>query len=365
MGDSASLLFYIVSFLLSTILVYLGNRKSAYRLKLALNNRRITINPLLIIGAVIPVLIAGFRQNVGTDFASYIVEYNSAIQAGSYLEASFNIIANISNVLFGGPTFMFVAFSAMTIVPVMLALHKSTVIKSEYRWMFWMLFLFIMFPQTFNLLRQGVAVAIGFYLVISVIESHRLFKITHAAVLLLAILFHSSAWVLVPIVMAAHALNNRRKISVVRFVLWFSLVSVVCLSLLPQLLEVFNVPWSGYLDVENVSRSVVPRSILILVVLMVCWKYYGILKITNSYIALLWIGLFCGIGGLFIAYFERVGYYVTLLLPLLVLVMIVQSIARSQTRMVYLAVYALALVYFVSVYYLMGSSDIFPYNWSI
>lgn len=158
MSNAASLIFYIGLFLLSTLFIYLGNNSKARKFKISFGRHGVVVNPLLVIGAAIPILIAGFRQNVGTDFVNYVAEYNAATQSGSYLEISFNIIAGISNSLFGSPTFMFIAFSALTVVPVMLAINKSTIIRKEYRWLFWLLFLFIMFPQTFNLLRQGVSV---------------------------------------------------------------------------------------------------------------------------------------------------------------------------------------------------------------
>ncbi len=365
MGSAASLVFYIVAFLLSVLFVYWGNRKRAPRMKIALGERRLTINPLLIIGVAIPVLVAGFRQGVGTDFNNYIIEYNAATQSGSYLELGFNIIASLSSSLFGSPTFMFIVFSALTVIPVMLALNKSSLIKKEYRWPFWFLFLFIMFPQTFNLLRQGVAVAIGFFLLVSIIENRKLIRSSHILYLLLAISFHASAWILVPLGVIANILNNKRKKSIVTFVVISSAVFLVLFALLPQILSSLGGTWYGYLDNTMVSRSVVPKSIMILVILMICWKFYDVLKIVNSYTALLWTGLLFSIGGLFVAYFERAGYYVTLLFPLLVLVFINQSVKKRQAKVVLAVTYIFALAYFIGVYYLLGSSDIFPYNWSL
>lgn len=365
MGSAASLIFYASLFLLSVLFVYWGNRERAARFKIVLGERRLVINPLLLIGVAIPTLVAGFRQGVGTDFDSYIIEYDAAIQSGSYLEISFNVIATISNAFFGSPAFMFIVFAAMTVVPVMLAINKSSILRKEYRWLYWILFLFIMFPQTLNLLRQGVSVAIGFYLIISIVESRKLFKWSHIVSLLLAISFHTSAWILVPIALIAHALNNKRRKPIVLFLVISSIVAFVCVSVLPQLLQWMGGTWSSYLDKSLVSRSVVPRSLLILLILMVCGKFYSVLKIANSYLALLWVGLLFSIGGLFVAYFERAGYYVTLLVPLLVMVVIAQAVPRSQVSIVNSTVCIFAWAYFFGVYYLMGSSDIFPYNWSM
>lgn len=365
MGSAASLVFYISLFLASVLFVFLGNRKRAPRLRFVLRKRRLVLNPFLLIGAIIPILIAGFRQGVGTDFSSYVIEYNAAIQSGSYLEISFNIISYISNTFFGSPTFMFIVFSAMTVLPVMLAINKSSILRREYRWLFWMLFLFIMFPQTFNLLRQGVAVAIGFHLIISIMENGRLFKLSHILNLILAVSFHTSAWVLVPIALIARAFNNTRAKSIIFFVIASGLVWLACLTIIPQLLQMIGGNWSSYLENTLVSRSVVPRSLLILFILMICWKFYRVLKISNSYIAFLWIGLLSSIAGLFVAYFERAGYYVTLLVPLLIMVVIAQKVSRGQVSLVKSLIFMFALAYFIIVYYLMSSSDIFPYNWSI
>lgn len=364
MSAAASLVFYITFFLLSVMFIYLGNKDKAKRLKISLGIHQVVINPLLVIGVAIPVIVAGLRKDVGTDFGSYLTEYNTAIQTGSYLEPGFNIIANASNILTGSPTFMFIVFSVITVVPVMLGVNKSTDIRKNYRWLYWMLFLFIMFPQTFNALRQGAAVSIGFYLIVSILESRKLFRLSHLIYLLLAVSFHASAWILLPISYVAHRLNNTRKKPLTLFIIAFSLVTAIGFSILPQLLERLDV-WSGYLDITSVSRSVVPRSLLILLILMMCWKFYGVLKIRNSYTALLWMGLLASIGGLFVAYFERIGYYINLLLPLLLLVVIAQSISRRQMMVGNLLMCSFALGYFIVVYYFMGSSDVFPYNWGI
>lgn len=364
MGSAASLVLYITLFILSVLFVYWGNKKRATGLKLALGSRHFVIKPLLIMAAAIPVLISGFRQGVGTDFNNYVIEYNAATQSGSYLEIGFNVIASFSASVFGSPTFMFIAFSALTVIPVMMALNKSNIIRKEYRWIFWMLFIFIMFPQTFNLLRQGVAVAIGFYLIISVIENRRLLKISHLLLLLLAVSFHASAWILAPILLIAYLLNNTRRASIIKFTVISTAFAIALFGIIPQILDLLGGTWAGYLDSTAVSRSVLPRSAMILLILMLCWKFYDALKISNSYTALLWVGLLFSFGGLFIAYFERAGYYITLLLPLLVLVKIIQSVPRAQSTAVNAFTCIFALAYFVGVYYLMGSSDIFPYNWS-
>lgn len=361
MSDTSSLMFYILTFLLSIVLVYLGNRDRATRVKLVLGRHHLVINPLLIIGTAIPVLVAGLRQGVGTDFNNYLTEYDAAIQGGSYLEISFKIISIMSDAMFGSPTFMFIMFSALTVIPVMLGINKSTDIPRQYRWLLWMLFLFAVFPQTFNMLRQGVAVAIGFYLLISIIESRKLFKLSHILYLLLAVSFHASAWILVPMGLIAYFLNST---SVKRFLLAIVVITVtfaLFFSLLSPLLALLGAGTS-YLEEVTISRSVLPRSLLIVVILMICWKFYSVLKISNSYGGLLFTGLLFSVGGLFVSYFERAGYYVTLILPLLLLVLVSQKVPRSQTSLVNLMLCLFALLYFIGIYYLMGSSEIFPYR---
>lgn len=364
MGSAASLMFYIVVFLLSVLFVYWGNREKAAKFTIILGKRRLVVNPLLLIGVAVPVLVAGFRQDVGTDFNDYVTEYNAATQAGSYLEISFNIISSVSNAMFGSPTFMFIVFAAMTVVPVMLAINKSTALNKECRWLYWLLFLFIMFPQTFNMLRQGVSVSIGFYLIVSIIAHRKFFKISHLVSLILAISFHSSAWLLVPLGFIARTLDNKSRKALLIFVVITGIVALASVSILPQLVQSLG-GWSSYLDINLVSRSVVPRSLLILFILLICWKFYDVLKLSNSYTALLWVGLLFSAGGLSVAYFERAGYYVTLLLPLLVIVIVAQSVSRSQLTLAKTSAFVFALAYFIGVYYIMGSSDIFPYNWGV
>ena len=185
--------------------------------------------------------------------------------------------------------------------------------------------------------------------------------LSHFMYLVMAISVHTSAWILIPIVYMAHKLNlSRKKISLSSAIL-FTLLAVGVFIILPQLLNALNL-WPGYLAKDTISRSVVPRSLVIFATLSMCVKYHKILSLSNSYIAFLWAGFLLNIGGLFIAYFERVGYYLTLLFPLVIIVVMSQSTSNTQRRLSRFLISLLGIMYFVAVYYLMGSSGIFPYS---
>lgn len=154
----------------------------------------------LVVGLIILplILVAGLRNGVGTDFYNYIGIYNviankSFLEVISAKEVGFNLITWICAQIKYNPQIMFFLMSLITISFSIRAIKKySTKVELS-------LFLYIttmIYFTPFNIVRQGVAVAILFYALKYIYTNE---KVKYFVIILIAISFHSSAVIMFPI----------------------------------------------------------------------------------------------------------------------------------------------------------------------
>ena len=148
-----SLIFYISIFLASAVFMRIGQKRK---------NRL-----FLLISLLIPILASGLRYNVGTDFKNYENIYNGIVpnlDLKGYMtygptELGIYFISNIGIALNLDSWFMFTAFSALTILPIYYGIknfnlkHLSTA---------YLLYLLVIFPVSFNAVRQLAAMSMVF-----------------------------------------------------------------------------------------------------------------------------------------------------------------------------------------------------------
>ena len=120
----------IISILLYTVTFTL----SALFLKESVKTKKRGVNVYLILSVALPVLLAAFRHNVGTDYENYVTMYerNSALTFIQWFESSRNFDENrfgiwfISRVagLFGSSTVFFGLIALIIYLPVAMTIRK-------------------------------------------------------------------------------------------------------------------------------------------------------------------------------------------------------------------------------------------------
>jgi transmembrane protein EpsG len=354
-----SVLIYLIIFSTSSLIFAYGIKRN-FKIAIA-------------IGLFIPVVLSALRYDVGTDYQSYIRIYdllsgisfkeyladNFGIEIGSYLIIKFaNLFNQPINVMFGISSFLTIIFFYFGL--------KNYEIKNQA--LSYFLFLTILFPQSFNAVRQYIAIAIVFY-AFSFIYKNKLLKFI--ALILIASAFHLSAILLLPIYFIKYLAKSTKPASYLNLLKILALFLIIIISM-PLIinyisnLELFS-RYSDYKEVINKGNNYLfyLKGLVYLVLLL----FYKQINSSNPKYLFLYIFAtldfaFASIG--FIApMISRIGLYFSLF-PL-VLLSILPSLFKDRLGVFvsYIAIILYGLLYFIVIYYSKGYSDIFPYDWRL
>ncbi|MBH1956612.1 EpsG family protein [Candidatus Saccharibacteria bacterium] len=349
MNDMQSILFYVSCFLISGLFLHLGRKKK--------------FSPFVIIGLLIPIVIGGLRYDVGTDYMTYIDNIallnNLPLSVyvsdfSSYLEPTFYIFASIAN-FFHYPNLVFFIYSAVSVLFFYKALHESRI---KYVALAYVLFLLIMFPMSFNLVRQFAAVSIAVYAVVKLYNGD---KKRYYLLTILAVLFHVSALINIVALLIHRRINDKNKRSLSANKLIFGtviLTTVVGLGL-------YGLQKYGYLfDLSTVTANLnfVPRLVMLLIVLSL---WYSAREVYRKYRLFLDLGLICivlGLIGFIVPYGDRLALYFLPFIIVLFPTAMYYLMPKSKKHLTILAVLFVAILYFVVSYYVIGSHAVLPYK---
>lgn len=234
----ANILFYIFTFSISAICIYIGN--SQYSIHRHINKLFISA------GLAIPIAVAGVRYYVGRDYANY-VGMVERIQAGEPMwprpiEPLSSLIINFSAAV-GGDVMMFSLFSTLTVIFAYYSLKNLSPPGAKYIAISWIMYLFIIFPTTLNAVRSGLAislVALAFSQLVDPTIKYRLAKFL--IYIFIASMFHISALICLPIGLATYFVNITGK-SNIKFESTMLGLAVVTALIFPILGVLFaNIP---------------------------------------------------------------------------------------------------------------------------
>lgn len=162
--------------------------------KIPFRNRRVAIVVAPILTLSIIILIAGFREGIGTDFYSYKEIFQDFVDNGLNLrlELGFSVISYLIAVTTKSSVLFFLVMAALVYIPIFFAFDRH----SHYIELTLVLFIvFGFYTNSFNIMRQWIAVAIGLIGMRYVIDK-KLIKFT--LVVLIALSFHKTAIILFP-----------------------------------------------------------------------------------------------------------------------------------------------------------------------
>lgn len=349
MTDAQSLVFYITSFLLASFFMYLG-----YTRKFKL---------LIVLSLAIPIIIGGLRYNVGTDYPAYVnnmswlADIPIAVYLSdfsSFLEPTFFIFTQVAY-FFNFPHLLFFIYSTITIIFLYKALKASGM---KHLALVYLLLLLIMFPISFNLVRQFAAVSVAMYATVLLFNGN-----TKKYVLftVLASFLHVSALVNIMAFIIYRRINDKSKRSVSTYKLMLSLVIVSAVVVISS----YGLEKYGYLfETGNVTANLnfVPRVLMLLIVLSL---WYSSRSVYCRYKLFIDLGMACivlGLVGFFVPYGDRLALYFLPFIILLFPTAVYQFMPSSKKHLTLLATVFLGISYFIFSYYIMGSHAIMPYS---
>lgn len=242
------ILLYLLVFIFSSLLVYKG-------LKLRQKGRGGRL--LIMLGILMPSIMAGIRYNVGMDFPSYLGMYNNAV-AGRQLyyrsiEPASTLIITLSAYL-RSSSLMFFSFSLITNTCFFLAFRRLFKDSYQQTSIAFFLYLCILYSTTLNAVRSGAAIALLFLSFSYFIKQDTKKPVLKSlALLIISFLFHRSvliALIFLPAFWLAKK-HSGRKILVDKTTMWLAYTMVAIM--LPAIYALAR----SFLPLGNYSRYLV------------------------------------------------------------------------------------------------------------
>ncbi len=342
MGNVTSLIFYVISFVISCLLYKLYNK----------HNKKI----FLLLSFLIPFVIGGFRYYVGTDYENYINLYNNHIS----VDIGFNIISYIAR-MFGDYKIVFIIYNSLTLIFTFLGIKN--LYKSK-RALAYFIYLFVFYTTSFNAMRQMLAVSITFFAYKYINEKKLL---PYCLFLVLAFCFHNSsilALLLYPILTTKN--NKIKALSIIALVAgvafyqeiirWFSSFAYF------NHFEMYT-EYTGELSFNNLSFYL---ELMIFVYILIFRKKLFENDENNSrYLYIYLIGIVLTFSGFFNPYIKRIA--ISFNISSIILLASIPSVQKNSKYKLlnYVIIIVICFMRFMISAYFLKQGNIIPYNFFI
>lgn len=368
MTDLQSLFFYLFTFAVATVFIYLGNSKK-YSARLSV--------VFVATGLIVPAALSGFRYGLGLDYSVYLNIYDNILNrliadifySANGIEVLFGLLSLASKTLFNNPIPLFMTYSLMTVGFFYLGIKKLQV---KYPWLLYFLFLLIVFPLSFNIMKQALSMSIVFFALSCAMNG----EVRKSVLLtLIAMLSHMSAIVALPFIFVASiwrsSLSKDRFTRLfIKYTVFLIALGVVFYLVTPLMLDsgvvdkYSDLYGSGgyYADSEASPIRILLKLLVIGLILMFYRHFHRKTDQFNLLFLFALSELLLLIIGLGSAPISRIALY---LLPfaLVILSSFPGLFSRGTSeRLAILSMILFGIIYFVALYYVKGGSGIFPYN---
>lgn len=319
-------------------------------------------------------LLQAFRYYVGTDYKAYISLYYS-ISLGPndfyfkrYLREPLYLLQNIiTKIIFDDYTGLFIITSLVECILIFYIIdyYKDKISMS----LAYFLYYCISFPHFLNAERQGVA-AVLVWLSYRFLEEKKLVKFMIC--IILAAMMHNTAIIMISLLVAYYLTKTKVKVkdNNVRnyFLMCLAIVVVInfrslfdLLSSLIKPLEKYSIYiYSGW---KGMSLGFVIPYLLVLPFLLLDFFRRNKIFQKKELLYIYYLGCIVIIISAIVDYGNRVLLYTDFSCILLICFACKELVKESKVNWLIKPIYSiLGIVYFVSMYYVVGCDEIFPYN---
>lgn len=344
---------YLLTFNLSTFLVAL---QKIFKSKLM---KRL----LSLISAMILIIVLGFRYYVGTDYGSYVLIFNNIsvlnfqeLLAYHDTEIGHNILCKIICDLGFDYKVLFLVYAVLTVYFLYRIMNKMKLNK----FIFISTFIFMIFPYSFNIMRQVLAIVLVMYSFMHLFENK---NIRSLLFLILAIMFHKPAIVLIPIYLCHLFVKNKK----MRNALMIVIYSLIVALFLSNILNLVNIDalsrYTSYLDMSEfdyrlIFTTIIKQIPIILILYLFRREFKEDNKDNYTYIAIFIIGFIFLVLGAVNPTLNRLSLYFTAFNAIIM----GKALNRNGITIVKILFYIYLVIYFLYQFYYSGICEIFPYD---
>lgn len=356
MSDLSSLLFYLLSFSGASLLMLYGTKRGR--------------KSIIAASLLIPILVGALRYQVGTDYPTYVDLYHafSSLSMSDYfalqpfgLEMGMYLISRLTSSVASAPYLMFAVFSTLTVVFFYLGMRRYT--EHHYAMLFF-LFLMVVFPISFNLVRQGLAISIVFY-AFSFIMDRRVWR--YVVWMLVAALFHKSVLVLMPIYFLVRFVKPDR-LNHIKFIMSVGLAAVVIYVAAPFVFNaLLSLPIFSKYDIYQAmpgegDNKVFYLKAIMLVAVLFLYSRIADGKHSKYFLIFVVFELVLTSIGFDSAFLKRIALYFALFSPLLLVR--VPGVFRDNFGRIasYILLILYGLLSFYLTYYVLEQANLMPYR---
>ena len=320
---------------------------------------------------IVPVLVSGFRDNVGIDFKSYKSYYNILAKLyengnvfGTNIEIGYVLLNVLAKIIFNNPQGIFILSSL-----VFVSFSIGGIIKFKDKISMpiaTLIFMTFFYSASFNAIRQLLAVSIIFY-ALSYAMERKLFK--YMLFVFLAFLFHETALIGV----LFYFLDPKSEKNIKKQELVFNVCVIFFIIALPILknfiqfiCNYFNF-YSNYFD-SNVGVKNVNFLLYIVPPLVLVFMYKrNLLK--NDYRNLFLIRLMIlqipfQYLGYFVRFVDRLSLY-TSISQIVLMPILIKCTNKENSKILKFLIVSWFIFYYFVVYILLNGNNVYPYNYVI
>lgn len=349
-----SLILYLSVFIVVFILNIIGSKY--YK------NHKCIGSAIIFMSFMMLIMLIGCREDVGTDYNSYIYYYNFISNLNfnelSIVDWEYGalFIFKLTSILFKSSKAIMIVLAILTIYPI----YKLNKLY-DYKYLPYsvLTYCFIFLPFSMNGMRQAIAMS---FIALAVGYLMKEENVKSILLIIIAYLFHKSAIIVIPY-LALFMIKKGRKIER-DYILITLMVSILILFFNDDLINLgFISEYDYYLEnvsIENISFTALIFHIPIIMILLGFSnkeeKHLKLLKgLTIS-------GIILDIIGTSKQYLSRIALYYTMF-EILLIPILLQHIRNQTTKKFVSFLYiCFLIIYFIYQFYILGRHEIFPYQ---
>lgn len=363
LNEYASFFVYLLMFAIVTFLFYLGGKRGR--------------KTYIILGVLLLTIFAGIRYTTGTDTATYNKFYDEVSNEpishsidrfmSGEMEPFIIIVVRLGSSLGFGSWFMFGIFAFITAY---FLYRTAWILDKKHFWVLYGVFLLMVFPNSFNTMRQMAAMSVLSFALVGIIKRHIKDRRVRYTKLILSIIFaitlHYASIALLPVFLIPYITN---KIGYRRAFLVFGILAVIIAFLygpaLNFLVESSLLPVKHYETFMDTEGSLLNFNFIICAIIAIIAAFHYRSRKNNNpvnenYLPIITAGAAYAAIGFYSGYLGRLADFFWPFAVMMIWNILNETKEKPLKKIAIM--YIIALAYFILAFVIMGTNELFPYN---